>query len=119
MLACLCACGVEPPAFISVQAPTRTHDEVGPYRVEAWVETERGLRFLALRLSDEPPQYTERRATRIEREDGAELWIDELPGLPVGSVYRFHLVAVDNAGKKISYPAGAPDEQLEIEIVPP
>ncbi len=115
---CLGACSVEPPAFVSVLFPEETHDTVGPYRVEAWLETTRGIRYVLLRIGDEDP-FSELLFSRERQDDQTELWGLDLPGRPPGWTYRFFLIAVETGGKKATFPEGAPEEVLTLRILGP
>ena len=118
-------CASDMPSFVSVLLPGDTFDTVGPYRVEAEVLAPNGVLRVTLRLfpGDDPEVYSDLPFTAIEEDKtGGEFYV-ELPGRPVGTVFRFYLQVVDGkrggGGKIAVFPSGAPDDLATFSVLSP
>jgi len=112
------ACAAPLPTFVSVLGPTSSADPVGPYRIEAYVDAPAGVHRVACRwvTGDDLASYAELPMT-LEGRDDSGPWVVEIPGQPPGTEVSYYLVLVDEAGGLVRYPAQAPEELLDFQVL--
>ena len=119
LAATLLACGNEYPEFTSVLVPQDTTDTRGPYAIETYVSSSHDIvevsAFVAASQDGDAVELGGARTTVASGD--AELWKIEIPGRPVGTDLFLYLVALDEKGRKSSYPAGAPQDRLHFRVI--
>jgi hypothetical protein len=105
------------PEFASVDVPTSTFDETGPYPVTATVlDALSGVASAMLHYStDDGVSYT---AVAMTPTGNPDEYGGDIPGQSAGTRIKHYLSAVDNAANASVDPAGAPATTYEFGIMP-
>jgi hypothetical protein len=121
------ACIQQKPFFASVLLPQDTTDEVGPYRIQAYVVAPAGVGRLVVRLRDEPydppgadrQSFAEKRLEPLDPEDEEGPWVVDIDGRPAGTQLWYHLVLVEETtGSLVRDPIDAPENQHFFQVLP-
>ena len=121
LLVLACACGRQEPMFLSVLLPADTHDTVGPYRIEAYVDVPNGVGRFLLRVQRAPNSelFSERMLKPVDPDHEEDAWFVELPGRPPGHEYAMFLMLADLGGALVRDPEDAPTELHRFQVLYP
>lgn len=120
------ACVQQEPFFASVLLPQDTTDQVGPYRIQAYVVAPAGVKRLVVRFFSEPydPSNPETRDSGelrfapLDPEEEEGPWLVELDGRPAGTQLWYQLVLVEaTTGALARDPIDAPETEHSFRVL--